>query len=180
MAAVLGLGHALVAQICEEAKDAGVVQVANLNAPGQTVIAGAAAAVQRAAELAKAKGAKRAIPLPVSAPFHSALMAPAAARLEVILRGVTFRDLRVPVVTNVDADLLTEGVRVPDVLVRQVTAPVRWEEVVTRLVKEGAGTFVEVGPGKVLSGLIRRIAPEARVLNVEDGASLDATVKALK
>ncbi|MFI5341033.1 MAG: ACP S-malonyltransferase [Candidatus Methylomirabilales bacterium] len=130
--------------------------------------------------MAKAKGAKRALPLPVSAPFHSALMAPAAARLERALRAVPIRDLRVPVVTNVDADLLTQGARVMDVLVRQVTAPVRWEEVVTRLVKEGAGTFVEVGPGKVLSGLIRRIAPEVRVLNVEDRASLDATLKALK
>ncbi len=180
MAAILGLDRRLVSQACEEAKVAGVVQVANLNAPGQTVIAGATAAVQRAVELAKAKGAKRALPLPVSAPFHSALMAPAAARLERALRAVPIRDLRVPVVTNVDADLLTQGARVMDVLVRQVTAPVRWEEVVTRLVKEGAGTFVEVGPGKVLSGLIRRIAPEVRVLNVEDRASLDATLKALK
>ena len=180
MAAVLGLDRALVTQACEEAKDAGVVQVANLNAPGQTVIAGAAAAVKRAVELAKAKGAKRALPLPVSAPFHSALMAPAAARLEAVLRTVRIRDLRVPLVTNVDADLLTDGARVVDVLVRQVTAPVRWEEVVTRLVKEGAGTFVEVGPGKVLSGLIRRIAPEVRVLNVEDRSSLHITMEALR
>jgi len=180
MAAVLGLDRRLVIQACEEARDAGVIQVANLNAPGQTVIAGATAAVQRAVELAKAKGAKRALPLPVSAPFHCTLMAPAAARLERALRAVPIRDLRVPVVTNVDADLLIEGAGVMDVLVRQVTAPVRWEEVVTRLVKEGAGTFVEVGPGKVLSGLIRRIAPEVRVLNVEDRASLDATVKALR
>ncbi|MGD0265189.1 MAG: ACP S-malonyltransferase [Candidatus Methylomirabilota bacterium] len=180
MAAVLGLDRALVTQACEEAKDAGVVQVANLNAPGQTVIAGAAAAVKRAVELAKAKGAKRALPLPVSAPFHSALMAPAAARLEAVLRTVRIRDLRVPLVTNVDADLLTDAARVVDVLVRQVTAPVRWEEVVTRLVKEGAGTFVEVGPGKVLSGLIRRIAPEVRALNVEDRSSLHITMEALR
>ena len=180
MAAVLGLDRSLVMQACEDAKDAGVVQVANLNAPGQTVIAGATPAVQRAVELAKAKGAKRALPLPVSAPFHSALMAPAAARLERVLRGVPIRDLRVPVVTNVDADLLTEGARVMDALVRQVTSPVRWEEVVTRLVKEGVGIFIEVGPGKVLSGLVRRIVPECRVLNVEDRASLDATVKALR
>jgi len=180
MAAVLGLDRALVTQACEEAKDAGVVQVANLNAPGQTVIAGAAAAVKRAVELAKAKGAKRALPLPVSAPFHSALMAPAAARLEAVLRTVRIRDLRVPLVANVDADLLTDGARVVDTLVRQVTAPVRWEEVVARLVKEGTGTFVEVGPGKVLSGLIRRIAPEVRVLNVEDRSSLHTTVEALR
>ena len=180
MAAVLGLDRALVTQACEEAKDAGVVQVANLNGPGQTVIAGAAAAVKRAVELAKAKGAKRALPLQVSAPFHSSLMAPAAARLEAVLRTVRIRDLRVPLVANVDADLLTDGARVVDTLVRQVTAPVRWEEVVTRLVKEGTGTFVEVGPGKVLSGLIRRIAPEVRVLNVEDRSSLHTTVEALR
>lgn len=180
MAAVLGLDRALVTQACEEAKDAGVVQVANLNAPGQTVIAGAAAAVKRAVELAKAKGAKRALPLPVSAPFHSSLMAPAAARLEAVLRTVRIQDLRVPLVANVDADLLTDGARVVDTLVRQVTAPVRWEEVVARLVKEGTGTFVEVGPGKVLSGLIRRIAPEVRVLNVEDRSSLHTTVEALR
>lgn len=179
MAAILGLDRGLVFRACEEAGEAGVVQVANLNAPGQTVIAGATAAVQRAVELAKAKGAKRALPLPVSAPFHCALMAPAAARLASVLQTIRIRDLSVPLVTNVDADLLTEGARVADTLVRQVTAPVRWEDVVTRLVKEGAGTFVEVGPGKVLSGLIRRIAPEARVLNVEDRASLEATLKAL-
>ena len=179
MAAILGLDRALVFRACEEAGGAGVVQVANLNAPGQTVIAGATAAVQRAVELAKAKGAKRALPLPVSAPFHCSLMAPAAGRLASVLQTIRIRDLGVPLVTNVDADLLTEGARVADTLVRQVTTPVRWEDVVTRLVKEGAGTFIEVGPGKVLSGLIRRIAPETRVLNVEDRASLEATLKAL-
>jgi [acyl-carrier-protein] S-malonyltransferase len=179
MAAVLGLERHLVLQACEEAQAAGLVQVANLNAPGQTVIAGATAAVKQAADLAKAKGAKRAVLLPVSAPFHCALLEPAARRLEEVLRGVRFRGLRVPLATNVDADLLMDGAQVPDALVRQVTSPVRWEEVVVRLTKEGVDTFVEVGPGKVLSGLIRRIAPETRVLNVEDRASLDATLKAV-
>jgi len=179
MAAVLGLDRPMVMQACDEAKDAGVVQVANLNAPGQTVIAGSSAAVKRAGELAKAKGAKRVVPLPVSAPFHSALMAPAATRLEAHLRAVAIQDLKVPLVTNVDADLLTDRAKVVDVLVRQVTSPVRWEEVTTRLAKEGTSTFVEVGPGKVLSGLIRRIVPDARVLNVEDRASLEATLQAL-
>lgn len=179
MAAILGLDRALVAQACEEALGAGPVQVANLNAPAQTVIAGAAAAVHRAVELAKAMGAKRAVPLPVSAPFHSALMAPAARRLEAVLRALPVRDLHVPLVTNVDAEPLTDRARVAGVLIRQVTAPVRWEEVVARLVKEGVGTLVEVGPGKVLSGLIRRIAPDVRVLNVEDRASLAATLAAL-
>lgn len=180
MAAVLGLDRALVAQACEEAKDAGLVQLANLNGPGQTVIAGGTAAVKKAADLAKAKGAKRAVLLPVSAPFHSALLKPAAERLATVLRDIRFRDLAVPLVTNVDADLLTEAARVADTLVRQVTAPVRWEDVVLRLAKEGVTVCIEVGPGKVLSGLNRRIAPAMQVLNVEDRASLQATVEALR
>jgi len=180
MAAVLGLDRTLVAQACEEAKDVGPVQLANLNGPGQTVIAGATDAVKKAADLAKAKGAKRAVLLPVSAPFHSALLKPAADRLATVLRDIRFRDLGVPLVTNVDADLLTEGARVADTLVRQVTAPVRWEDVILRLAKEGVGVCVEVGPGKVLSGLNRRIAPEMQVLNVEDRASLHAALEALR
>lgn len=180
MAAVLGLDRALVVQACDEAAAAGPVQVANLNGPGQTVIAGATAAVKQAAELARAKGAKRAVLLPVSAPFHSSLLQPAAERLAGVLQGLRFRDLAMPLVTNVDADVLTEGARVPDVLVRQVTAPVRWEDVVLRLAKEGVTSCVEVGPGKVLSGLIRRIAPDVHVLNVEDRASLETTVGALQ
>lgn len=180
MAAVLGLDRALVAQACEEAKDVGPVQLANLNGPGQTVIAGAASAVKKAADLAKAKGAKRAVLLPVSAPFHSALLQPAAERLATVLQGIRFRDLGVPLVTNVDADLLTEGARVAETLVRQVTAPVRWEDGVLRLANEGVTVAVEVGPGKVLSGLIRRIAPAMQVLNVEDRASLQATLEALR
>jgi len=180
MAAVLGLDRALVAQACEEAKDVGPVQLANLNGPGQTVIAGATAAVKKAADLAKAKGAKRAVLLPVSAPFHSALLRPAAERLATVLEGIRFRDLGVPLVTNVDAELLTEGARVAETLIRQVTAPVRWEDGVLRLAKEGVTAAVEVGPGKVLSGLIRRIAPEIQTLNVEDRASLQATLEALR
>lgn len=180
MAAVLGLDRSLVAQACDEAQAMGPVQLANLNGPGQTVIAGATAAVKHAADLAKAKGAKRAVLLPVSAPFHSVLLAPAAERLASVLQGMGFRDLRVPLVTNVDADLLTDGARVAETLVRQVTAPVRWEDVVLRLAKEGVSTCVEVGPGKVLSGLIRRIVPEMKVLNVEDRASLHATHEALR
>jgi [acyl-carrier-protein] S-malonyltransferase len=180
MAAILGLDRALVAQACDEAADVGPVQVANLNGPGQTVIAGATGAVKKATDLAKAKGARRAVLLPVSAPFHSALLKPAATRLGEVLGGIRFRDLTVPLVTNVDADLLTEGARVMDALVRQVTAPVRWEEVVLRLARDGVTTCVEVGPGKVLSGLIRRIAPQVQVLNVEDRASLQTTVEALR
>jgi [acyl-carrier-protein] S-malonyltransferase len=180
MAAVLGLDRALVTQACNEAAEVGPVLVANLNGPGQTVIAGATAAVKKAAELARAKGAKRAVLLPVSAPFHSSLLRPAADRLAGVLQSLQFRDLAVPLVTNVDADVLTEGARVADALVRQVTAPVRWEDVVLRLAKDGVSVCVEVGPGKVLSGLIRRIAPDVQVLNVEDRASLETAMEALR
>jgi [acyl-carrier-protein] S-malonyltransferase len=180
MAAVLGLDRALVAQACEEARDAGPVQVANLNGPGQTVIAGATAAVKKAADLAKAKGAKRAVLLPVSAPFHSVLLEPAARRLEGVLSGVPFRDLTVPLVTNVDAEPMTSGARVAETLVRQVTAPVRWEEIVLRLAKDGVTACIEIGPGKVLSGLIKRIAPDLKTFNVEDRGSLQATLEGVR
>jgi [acyl-carrier-protein] S-malonyltransferase len=180
MAAVLGLDRALVAQACEEARDAGPVQVANLNGPGQTVIAGATAAVKKAADLAKTKGAKRAVLLPVSAPFHSVLLEPAARQLEAELRGITFRDLAVPLVTNVDAEPLTSGARLVETLVRQVTAPVRWEDIVLRLAKDGVTTCIEIGPGKVLSGLIKRIAPDLKTFNVEDRASLQATLEGVR
>jgi [acyl-carrier-protein] S-malonyltransferase len=179
MAAVLGLDRAQVEAACVEAAAEGPVQVANLNGPGQTVIAGATAAVRRASELAKAKGARRAVLLPVSAPFHSSLLAPAATRLAGVLAAVRVSDLRVPLVTNVDAEPLLRGDRVVETLVRQVTASVRWEEVVQRLAKEGVTVCIEVGPGKVLSGLVRRIAPDVTVLNVEDRASLETTLKAL-
>jgi [acyl-carrier-protein] S-malonyltransferase len=180
MAAVMGLDRARIAEACLEAAESGQVQVANLNAPGQTVIAGTTAAVKRAMELCRAKGAKRAVLLPVSAPFHSALLAPAARRLDAVLQTLSFSDLAVPLVTNVDAEPLTDGSRLRDTLVRQVTSPVRWEDVVLRLAREGAATFVEIGPGKVLSGLIKRIAPDARVANVEDRASLAAALEAVR
>ncbi|MFA5029088.1 MAG: ACP S-malonyltransferase, partial [Candidatus Methylomirabilota bacterium] len=177
---VLGLDRDKIAEACRGAAEAGQVQVANLNAPGQTVIAGTTAGVSRAVELCKAAGAKRAVLLPVSAPFHSALLAPAARRLETVLAGVPFSDLAVPLVTNVDAEPLTQGGRVPEALVRQVTSAVRWEEVVLRLSREGVERFVEVGPGKVLSGLIKRICPEARICNVEDRASLEKSLEVLR
>jgi len=179
MAALIGLEVAAVEAICREAAAAGVVEVANLNAPGQVVIAGERAAVERAVAIAKERGAKRAVPLPVSAPFHCRLMQPAAERLREVLATVRFRDLRVPCVTNVDAVPVRTGAEVAEALVRQVAAPIRWVEGVERLVREGVDTFVEVGPGKVLSGLIRRIAPAARTFPVEDLAGLDAAASAL-
>jgi [acyl-carrier-protein] S-malonyltransferase len=174
MAAILGLGRDDVAAACEEAAEGEVVSPANLNAPGQVVIAGAAAAVARAGERAKARGAKRVIALPVSAPFHCALMKPAEDRLAPELRALTTSTPRVPVVANVDAELKTDGPSAIEALVAQVSAPVRWEDVVARLASQGVRAYVEVGPGSVLSGLVRKIQRDARVASLETPADLPA------
>jgi [acyl-carrier-protein] S-malonyltransferase len=167
MAAVLGLDAECVAQACADAADGEVVSPANVNAPGQVVIAGAATAVARAGERAKALGARRVLPLPVSAPFHCALMLPAEERLAPELRGVTSQDPRVPVVANVDADVKRSAAEAIEALVTQVSRPVLWEQVVRRLASEGVRTYVEVGPGTVLTGLVRKIDDGATVLNVD-------------
>jgi [acyl-carrier-protein] S-malonyltransferase len=174
MAAILGLEAAAVEQACREAADGDVVAPANLNAPGQVVIAGTAAAVARAGERAKALGAKRVVPLPVSAPFHCALMQPAQDRLAPELRALPVKPPSMPVVANVDAAPKTDGPSAIDALVRQVSAPVRWEEVVRTLASAGIRAYVEVGPGTVLSGLVRKIDREARVANLEAPSDLDA------
>lgn len=178
MAAILGGDEALVAQACAEAAQGDVVSPANLNAPGQIVIAGSAAAVARAGERAKALGAKRVIPLQVSAPFHCALMRPAEERLTPELRAVAARDPRVPVVANVDAAPKTDAVSSIDALIRQVSAPVRWEDCVRRLASAGVTAYVEVGPGTVLSGLVKKIAREAVILNLDAPEGL-APIEAL-
>jgi [acyl-carrier-protein] S-malonyltransferase len=172
MAAVLGGDADLVARACAEAAEGEVVSPANLNAPGQVVIAGSAAAVARAGERAKALGARRAVPLPVSAPFHCALMQPAEARLAPLLRALDARDPRIPVVANVDGEPKRDRAAAIEALVRQVSAPVQWEAVVRRLASEGVRTYVEVGPGSVLAGLVRKIDREAVVYSVEDEAGL--------
>ena len=174
MAAILGLDEAGVAKACQESAEGEVVSPANLNAPGQIVIAGTAAAVARASERAKALGAKRAIPLQVSAPFHCALMDPAAERLTPELRAVPSRDPRVPVVANVDAEPKRTAAASIEALIRQVSSPVRWENVIQRLASEGVTAYVEVGPGKVLSGLVKKIARDATILNVEGPDDLSA------
>lgn len=179
MAAVMGLDAPLVEQACREAADGQVVSAANLNAPGQVVIAGAAAAVRRAGDRAKALGARRVRALPVSAPFHCALMRPARDRLERDLRALVVSDPAVPVVANLDAEPKRGAVAAVSALVDQVTAPVRWEQVVRRLASEGVDTYVEVGPGAVLSGLIRRIDRGARLLSVADPDGVDRAVAAL-
>ena len=205
MAAILGLSAERVNDICAQVSDeltqttenpatsinpsdsgehraavaAAIVAPANLNAPDQTVISGSAAAVQRASDLCKEAGAKRAIPLPVSAPFHCALMHPAQELLASDLERLVFEDPAFPVVANVDVRCITRRADARDCLIRQVTAPVRWVETIEMLVREGATPFVEIGPGKVLSGLLRRIDPSQAALNVEDTDSLEKTVAAL-
>jgi [acyl-carrier-protein] S-malonyltransferase len=173
MAAVMGLDAAMVAQACVDAAQGEVVSPANMNMPGQVVIAGATAAVARAGERAKALGAKRVVPLPVSAPFHCAMMKPAEDRLEPVLRGLAVSDPRVPVVANVDAEPKRDAASAIDALVRQVSSPVRWEDVVRRLASEGVRKYVEVGPGTVLCGLGRKIDREAAFANLEDPSGLE-------
>jgi [acyl-carrier-protein] S-malonyltransferase len=179
MAAILGLDADAVAQACDEAAQGDVVSPANLNGPGQVVIAGSRDAVARAGERAKALGAKRAVPLPVSAPFHCALMKPAAERLAPELRALAVRDPRVPIVANVDAEPKRTAADAIDALVAQVSAPVRWEAVVRRLASEGVTTYVEVGPGTVLTGLVRKIHRDAAVASFgspEDLAAVEAVL----
>ncbi|MFN8064499.1 MAG: ACP S-malonyltransferase [Vicinamibacterales bacterium] len=165
MAAILGLESALVAQACEDAAQGEVVSPANMNGAGQVVIAGAKDAVARAGERAKALGAKRVIPLSVSAPFHCALMKPAEERLAPELRALTTKAPAVPIVANVDAAPKRTAADCIEALVQQVSLPVRWEDVMRRLASEGVTTYVEVGPGTVLSGLARKIQREATVVN---------------
>jgi len=177
MAAIMGLSPAVVADVCKRAAGSEICAAANLNSPDQTVISGHAGAVKRAVELASQAGAKRAVILAVSAPFHSALMMPMQQRLEKDLRDTEFSNLQLPLVTNVDADTTTSGNEAREALIRQVSMPVRWEESVRLLIDEGVNTFVEVGPGRVLTGLLRQIERSVAALNVEDEKSLAATVE---
>ncbi|MDN5346604.1 MAG: [acyl-carrier-protein] S-malonyltransferase [Clostridia bacterium] len=179
MAAILGLSEAEVKEVCRKAGEAGVVEAANLNAPGQVVISGENKALQRAIELARQAGAKKAVVLNVSGPFHSSLMAPAQEKLARVLESVAIAPPRLPVVANVSANLITGAADVREALIAQIASPVRWEESIRKLAADGYNIFIEVGPGKVLSGLARRIAPEATLGNVEDPASLTKTLAIL-
>jgi [acyl-carrier-protein] S-malonyltransferase len=181
MAAVLALDAAQVTEACEEAaRETGlVVQAANLNSPNQTVISGATAAVEKATALCKAKGARRAVMLPVSAPFHCALMQPAQEEVARVLAGLTLHDPSVPVAANITGDLVTTADAACDALIRQVTGAVRWVDCMQALKGAGANLFIEVGPGKVLCGLLKQIDPELKSLNVEDAASLEKTLAEL-
>jgi [acyl-carrier-protein] S-malonyltransferase len=173
MAAVLGLEAETVIRVCTEAAQGQVVSPANFNSPEQTVIAGHTEAVDRASTLLKAAGAKRVVSLPVSAPFHCALMEPVKPRLAEVLAGCAVGMPRIPVITNVEAKPNGEAARVVPLLLAQVSAPVRWVESVETLVRAGVRRVVELGPGRVLGGLVRRIARDVEVLNVEDVASLE-------
>jgi [acyl-carrier-protein] S-malonyltransferase len=172
MAAVIGADLKEIEKACAEASQGQVCAPANINSPNQVVIAGNAEAVDRASELLRSGGAKRVLKLNVSAPFHSALMMPAQERLAVDLERIRFANFDVPLVTNVDASVIQKGAEARESLVRQVSSPVRWLESIELLIKQGIDTFVEVGPGKVLTGLMRQISREVKCFNVEDAASL--------
>lgn len=179
VAAVLGMSVADIERVCEEARSLGVVSPANFNCPGQVVIAGEKPAVERALELLKAQGCRRAMPLPVSVPVHTSLMQRAAARLSHDVEAAAFADLRVPLINNAEARPLQKAKEVSASLVKQLPSPVLWEQSMRAMWNMSIRIFIEVGPGKVLSGLIKRILPDAVTLNVQDPPSLDATVTQL-
>ena len=173
MAAVLGLEAEAIREVCEKARDAGVVTVANYNSPGQIVISGESAAVERAGELAKDSGAKRVIPLAVSGAFHSPLMVTAGDALYDDLRAAQFKQAQVPIVVNVTAEYSKSGVDFAPYLTMQVSGSVRWEESMRLLLSDGVDTFIELGSGEVLAGLMKRIEKDARVMSVQDMAGLE-------
>jgi len=180
MAAILGLSDDDVRAACSEAAQGEVVEPVNFNAPAQVVIAGHKAAVERACEAAKAKGAKRALPLPVSAPFHSSLLKPASDRLRDYLAGITFTSPSIPLINNVDVAVEQDTAAIKDALVRQAASPVRWVETVQRMHAQGIARVIECGPGKVLTGLVKRINSDLAADCITDQASLDSILEALK
>jgi [acyl-carrier-protein] S-malonyltransferase len=180
MAAIVGAELSDIVAACGDAKEGEVCAPANINSPTQIVIAGHAGAVERAMALLRERGVRRAIKLNVSAPFHCALMEQAQERLADDLAQVEFKDLQMPLVTNVDAAKITRGAEARDALIRQVSSPVRWRESIELMVQDGVKRFIEVGPGKVLSGLVRQIARDAQCLNVEDFGTLNLAREALR
>lgn len=181
MAAILGLERKVVTDVCRAAQEKfGAVQAVNFNCPGQIVIAGKKEAVEAAAEMLKEAGAKRAIMLPVSAPFHSTLMKPAAEKLEIEFSNITVHDAVIPVVANINGQIITNAQGIKESLVKQADSPVEWEDCIAEIIKSGATTFIEVGPGKVLSSLTKKINKEVDSLNVEDMASLEKTLDYFK
>ena len=180
VAALLGLTADVVRDVCREAASAGVVQAANFNSPGQVVIAGEKGAVERAIEIAKTKGCKKAVPLPVSVPVHTPLMQKAADRLAQDLAAIGWSDLRMPLINNAEAKPLTKAAEIQASLVRQLPSSVLWEDSVKAMATMGVKIFVEIGPGTVLTSLIRRIMPDAVTMNVNDPKSLESTLQSLR
>jgi [acyl-carrier-protein] S-malonyltransferase len=181
MAAILGSERQIVIDVCQKVQaEFGAVQAVNFNCPGQIVIAGKTLAVEKAAEMLKVAGAKRAVILPVSAPFHSTLMKPAAEKLAIELSKITINDASIPVVANINGQIITNSKEIEISLVKQADSPVEWEDCVAEIVKFGAATFIEVGPGKVLSSFTKKIAKEIDNLNVEDSSSLEKTLDYFK
>lgn len=179
MAAILGLENDKVVEVCKEASSTGIVEPANFNCPGQVVVAGEVKAVEKAIELAKDKGAKRAMMLPVSAPFHCSLLKPAGEKLAAELEKIELKDIKIPVVTNVTAEYILDKSKVKDLLIRQVSSPVYFEESVRKMIDDGVDTFIEIGPGKTLIGFVKKINKDVKTLNVEDLESLNNTLKEL-
>ena len=180
MAAIIGLTTDYVEEACSEARTSGIVEIANLNCPGQIVIAGEIAAVELACERAVEKGAKKAMILSVSAPFHTSMLKPAAEKLEVELQNIKLEEFTIPVMTNVTGDYIKSVDGIKPNLKLQVMSSVLWETIIRNMIKDGVDTFVEIGPGKVLSGFIKKIDRKLKVVNVEDMASLDKAVASLK
>jgi [acyl-carrier-protein] S-malonyltransferase len=180
MAAIVGLSPELVVDLCREASAAGLVQAVNFNSPGQTAISGTKAGITKAIELALAKGAKRALPLPVSAPFHSSLMDPVAEKFRPELAKAAIADAAIPVVANIDARPETKAPEIRQNLAKQINGPVRWTESIQFMLAQGITAFVEVGPGKVLTGLMRQISKEAQCFPVESPASIDEVAARLQ
>lgn len=174
MAAILSVEADVLADICREAAMGEIVSPANFNSPGQIVIAGHATAVNRAIEIAKSRGFRKAMLLPVSAPFHSALMVPAGNRLGEVLEKIRFAEMRTAVITNVEATQNKDSARIRELLVAQVSAPVKWDASIREMIRLGVASFLEIGPGKVLSGLVKRIDKEVVTANIEDSAGLKA------
>ncbi|MEH7382488.1 ACP S-malonyltransferase [Bacillus sp. JJ1533] len=181
MAAILGMSREDLQAVTDEISHAGhPVQLANINCPGQIVISGAAEGVKQACELAKEKGAKRAIPLEVSGPFHSSLMEPAAAKLRAVLDQIEINDANVPVIANVNAAEMTSAQQIKENLVKQLYSPVLWENSVQYMLDQGVDTFIEIGPGKVLSGLIKKVNRRVATYAISDIETLEATIRAIK
>ncbi len=180
MSAVLGLEENIIKEICNEVNNEGIVELANLNCPGQIVIAGEIKALEKASQLCKEKGAKKVVQLPLSAPFHTSMLKTAAEKLSVELDKIEFNSMKIPVITNVTGDYINENENIKNILKLQIMSSVRWEDTIRTMIRDGVDTFIEIGPGKTLNGFVKKIDRSLKILNVEDISSLKNAVKNLK